>query len=94
MTTNDPWYTRSELWVTLASVLMGFFGQKSQNPMVQNIGATLAGLAPIVYTWGRSNVKVQQAATVMGAVGQVLSVQATSSTPPSAPVSAPPLSQG
>lgn len=71
-TSNDPWYTRTEFWATIATILMGFLGQKSHNPIVQNIGATIGGLGPIVYTWGRSNVKAQQAASAMNAVGGIL----------------------
>lgn len=72
MPNQDPWYTRTEFWTTIATIIIGFLGTKSQNPTVQNIGATMAGLGPIVYTWGRSNVKVQQAANALNAVGTVL----------------------
>lgn len=71
---DGAWYTRTEFWGTLASMAMGgMMAAGVHPPVVQAIGATMSGLAPIVYTWGRSNVKVATAAGVMGTVGQVLS---------------------
>lgn len=75
MPSNDPWYTRTEFWFTLVTAVMGLMGAKvSSNPTVQAIGATIGGLSPIVYTWGRGNVKATQAAAAMTAVAQGMGV--------------------
>lgn len=69
----DPWYTRSEFWTMIASTLLGIFGTKiAPSPIVQNVSATLTGLSPLVYMWGRGNVKAAQASTAMTAVGKAV----------------------
>lgn len=69
-TTNDPWYARTEFWKTLATMVFGIVAAANPKliPQVQMIGAAVAGIAPIVYTWGRNNVKAVQAGKALEAV--------------------------
>jgi hypothetical protein len=72
---NDPWYTRSEFWGSFATHLAGLAMTflPGVAPTIQTIGAGLGMLAPIVYTFGRSNVKAAQAAAAMTAVAGAIS---------------------
>lgn len=72
---NDPWYTRTEFWASLATHLAGIFlaVKPGSAPVVRNIGTALGLLSPIVYAFGRSNVKAAQAAAAAQAVAQGLS---------------------
>lgn len=69
--TNDPWYTRTEFWAKIGVMILGSLAATSPklSPIIQNIGATAAGAAPLIYIWGRSNVKIAKAAAALEALG-------------------------
>lgn len=72
---DGPWYSRTEFWGTLTSSIVGLlpFLSPASLPLIKGIGLGISGLAPIIYGYGRSNVKVATAAGIMGAVGATLS---------------------
>ena len=71
---SDPWYTRTEFWATLGNVVMQFAGVL-KFAVPPPFGLALAGLGSMVYTFGRGNVKANQAAAAASALGQALSGQ-------------------
>jgi len=75
---NDPWYTRTEFWASLSAHLGGLACAfiPGAAPIVQGVGVALGLAAPIVYSLGRSNVKIAQAAGVAQAVANSLTAQA------------------
>lgn len=77
--TDDPWYGRSEFWVKIGTVLLGVLAAANVHlpPIVRDVGATAAAAAPIVYIWGRGNVKAAAAGAALAGVGAVLTSAAT-----------------
>jgi len=72
---DGPWYTRTEFWGTVTSSIIGLvpFFSPAALPIVKGAGIIVSSLAPIVYGYGRANVKAATAAGILGTVGATLS---------------------
>lgn len=73
MINNDPWYTRTEFWTMVASVIGGIFGvHVATNPIAQNVSVGLSTVAPLLYMYGRGNVKTAGMAAMAASQALVL----------------------
>lgn len=72
--TDKPFWKRSEFWVSLITSLVGLFASgHSDNQTLKDIGGVAATAAPLVYTFGRMQVKKSVATGLINAFANAVS---------------------